>query len=150
MTLRPADLGVTTQNRIGRSQYNDPYLNARMDDFRLYAGALSSTDIAALASLTQPAGLVLPSDSTTVSGLESATPTFVITLAAGENPASAKLTTATSVAGHSYQLQSSTSLASGSWQNVGDPLPGNGSPLVFETPFNPDEPRRFYRILIAP
>ena len=150
MTLRPADLGVTTQNRIGRSQYNDPYLNARVDDFRLYAGALGSTHIAALASLTQPPGLVLSSDSSTASGIDSATPVFVITLAARDNPASAKLTTATSVAGHSYQLQTSTSLGSGSWQDVGDPVPGNGSPLVFETSFNPDEPRRFYRILIAP
>jgi fibronectin type 3 domain-containing protein len=57
MTLRPSDLGATTQNWIGRSQYNDPYLNARVDDFRLYAGALSSADIAALAAPIQTTGL---------------------------------------------------------------------------------------------
>jgi fibronectin type 3 domain-containing protein len=57
MTLRPSDLGATTQNWIGRSQYNDPYLNGRIDDFRLYAGALSASDIAALAAPIQTTGL---------------------------------------------------------------------------------------------
>jgi len=57
ITLRPSDLGATTQNWIGRSQYNDPYLNGRVDDFRLYAGALSVTDIAALAAPIQTTGL---------------------------------------------------------------------------------------------
>jgi fibronectin type 3 domain-containing protein len=57
MTLHPANLGVTTQNRIGRSQYNDPYFNGRIDDFRLYAGALSASDIAALAGPIQTTGL---------------------------------------------------------------------------------------------
>ena len=61
----------------------------------------------------------------------------------------ARLTTATSVAGHGYQLQTSTDLAAGSWQNVGDPVFGDGSPIVFETPYDPAEPRRFYRILIS-
>ena len=135
MTLRPADLGATTQNRIGRSQYNDPYLNGRVDDFCLYAGALSSNEIAALAS--------------PISEAEVATPTFVITRSAAQAPLNAKLTTIISVVGHSYQLQSTTSLASGSWQNVGNPVPGNGSPLVFELPFNLAEPRRFYRIFIG-
>ncbi len=57
MTLRPSDLGATTQNRIGRSQYNDPYLNGRVDDFRLYAGALSASQITALAAPIQTTGL---------------------------------------------------------------------------------------------
>ncbi len=57
MTLRPSDLGATTQNWIGRSQYSDPYLNGRVDDFRLYAGALSATEIAALAAPIQTTGL---------------------------------------------------------------------------------------------
>jgi fibronectin type 3 domain-containing protein/regulation of enolase protein 1 (concanavalin A-like superfamily) len=57
MTLRPSDLGATTQNWIGRSQYNDPYLNGRVDDFRIYAGALNASDIAALATPIQTTGL---------------------------------------------------------------------------------------------
>jgi hypothetical protein len=49
MTLAPFDLGETTQNWLGRSQYTaDPVLAGRLDDFRLYHGALSAAEIAAL------------------------------------------------------------------------------------------------------
>ncbi|MET3496158.1 LamG-like jellyroll fold domain-containing protein [Variovorax boronicumulans] len=49
MTLAPFDLGETTQNWLGRSQFAiDPDLKGRVDDFRLYSGALGATEIAAL------------------------------------------------------------------------------------------------------
>jgi hypothetical protein len=49
MTLAPFDLGETTQNWLGRSQFTaDPALPGRVDDFRLYHGALSAAEIAAL------------------------------------------------------------------------------------------------------
>jgi hypothetical protein len=49
MTLRPSSLGNTNQNRIGRSQWsNDPYLNGRVDEFRIYDRALSSSEVTAL------------------------------------------------------------------------------------------------------
>ncbi|WP_405048613.1 LamG-like jellyroll fold domain-containing protein [Rhodoferax ferrireducens] len=48
MTLAPFRLGGTTQNWIGRSQYPDPYLKGRVQDFRIYRGALSAAEIAAL------------------------------------------------------------------------------------------------------
>jgi len=50
MTLKPSDLHLTTQNYIGRSQWPDPYLNGRVDDFRVYSGALAAAQIAALVS----------------------------------------------------------------------------------------------------
>ncbi len=53
MALTPAALGATTQNYIGRSQYADPALDGRVDDFRIYAIALSSGEIAELASMPQ-------------------------------------------------------------------------------------------------
>jgi hypothetical protein len=50
MTLKPSDLGSTSQNWIGRSQYSaDPYLNGMIDDFRIYSRALSASEIATLA-----------------------------------------------------------------------------------------------------
>ncbi|BCU76113.1 LamG-like jellyroll fold domain-containing protein [Luteolibacter sp. LG18] len=49
MTLTPSSLGATTQNRIGRSQYNDPYLDGRVDDFRIFGRALTATEVSALA-----------------------------------------------------------------------------------------------------
>jgi aryl-phospho-beta-D-glucosidase BglC (GH1 family) len=48
LTLFPMALGVTTQNWIGRSQYSDPYLNGRVDDFRIYINALAASDVLAL------------------------------------------------------------------------------------------------------
>uniref|UniRef100_A0A914DF02 Lectin n=1 Tax=Acrobeloides nanus TaxID=290746 RepID=A0A914DF02_9BILA len=40
---------IPATNYIGRSQYsNDPYLNATVDDFRLYNGAFSAAQVAAL------------------------------------------------------------------------------------------------------
>ncbi len=44
--FKPSDLGVTTQNYIGRSQFStDPYLNGLVDDFRIYNNALSASQI---------------------------------------------------------------------------------------------------------
>jgi fibronectin type 3 domain-containing protein/regulation of enolase protein 1 (concanavalin A-like superfamily) len=57
LTLKPSSLGTTTQNWIGRSQYNDPYFNGRVDDFRIYARALSFPAIAALAAPMEGTGL---------------------------------------------------------------------------------------------
>ncbi len=49
MTLSPADLGATTSNWIGKSQYaSDPLLNAMVDDFQIYDHALSDSDVQAL------------------------------------------------------------------------------------------------------
>ncbi len=36
VTLKPSDLGNTTQNYIGRSQYADPLFNGRIDEFRIW------------------------------------------------------------------------------------------------------------------
>jgi|GEM_PF-205249 len=56
LTLNPQSLGSTTQNWIGRSQFSgDPYLNGVVDDFRIYSGALSATDVQALANGTASA-----------------------------------------------------------------------------------------------
>ena len=49
--LAPFQLGSTTQNWLGRSQYAaDPYFNGRMQDLRLHAGALTAAQVAALAA----------------------------------------------------------------------------------------------------
>jgi hypothetical protein len=48
LTITPMSLGGTWQNWIGRSQYSDPYLNGRVDDFRIYSNALAASDVLAL------------------------------------------------------------------------------------------------------
>ena len=80
---------------------------------------------------------------------EATPPSLVLMPAVGDLPAMAKLTTATSVAGHVYQLQTTTDLATGGWLDVGEPVVGDGEPIVFETPYDPAEPRRFYRVLVG-
>ena len=59
MTLTPADLGNTTQDWIGRSQYPaDPYLDGSVNDFQIYSSALTAAQVAALASGQPGAGNV--------------------------------------------------------------------------------------------
>lgn len=50
MTLHPSDLGASTNNWLGRSQFvsADPLLNAYLDDFRVYKRALTAGEIAAV------------------------------------------------------------------------------------------------------
>jgi DUF1680 family protein len=50
MTLSPANLGATTQNWVGRSQYADPYLDGAVDSLRLYSRALSAAEVADLSA----------------------------------------------------------------------------------------------------
>ena len=44
-----SDLGETTQNYLGKSQYEDPALNGILDDFRIYDNVLSEFDLHAIA-----------------------------------------------------------------------------------------------------
>jgi fibronectin type 3 domain-containing protein len=70
MSLTPAALGATTQNYIGRSQYAaDPYLNGYIDEFRIYADALSADQIASLYAEQIPA--FVPTVPTDLNAVES-------------------------------------------------------------------------------
>ena len=57
ITLNPSDMGNTTNNWIGRSQYPDPFLNAIVDEFHIYDRALDA-EIQRLAGGEQGAGTV--------------------------------------------------------------------------------------------
>jgi fibronectin type 3 domain-containing protein len=62
IALNPADLGTTTLNYLGKSQFNDPYLNGSLDDFRIYSQAFSIGQIGSLATvLPPPTGLAATS-----------------------------------------------------------------------------------------
>lgn len=44
--FRPSELGVTTQNWIGHSQFSqDPYMGGLVQDFRIYTDALTASQI---------------------------------------------------------------------------------------------------------
>ncbi len=51
IALAPFRLGATDQNWIGRSQYGGRLLKGKVDDIRLYSGALSAEAIAELAAM---------------------------------------------------------------------------------------------------
>ncbi|HEY8903997.1 MAG TPA: LamG-like jellyroll fold domain-containing protein, partial [Chthoniobacterales bacterium] len=55
MSFEPSGMGSTTQNYLGKSQYNDPYLNGSIDDFRIYTRALTAGEISLLAAGPLPA-----------------------------------------------------------------------------------------------
>jgi glucuronoarabinoxylan endo-1,4-beta-xylanase len=68
MTLNPTDLGNTTNNYIGRSQWtNDPYLNGEVDDFVVYNRAISDSEVADLAG-TSPEETPTPTPESTPVG----------------------------------------------------------------------------------
>ncbi len=48
-TLLPKDMGVTTQNWLGKSQWPDPFYNGQTDDFRIYNRVLSDGEVRYLA-----------------------------------------------------------------------------------------------------
>jgi hypothetical protein len=49
-TLLPKDMGVTTQNWLGRSQWSgDAYFTGSIDDFRIYSRPLSGGEVLYLA-----------------------------------------------------------------------------------------------------
>ena len=45
LTTLPRDLGVTTQNYLGKSQWSDPYFNGMIDDFRIYDRAFTAGEV---------------------------------------------------------------------------------------------------------
>ena len=67
ITFKPSDMGPTTLNYLGKSQFSgDPYYNGALDDFRIYSRALSAAEIETLAAgqLAAPQNLVAtPGDS---------------------------------------------------------------------------------------
>ncbi len=54
LTLKTANLGTTTLNYIGKSQWNDPYLNGSVDEFQIYGRALSASRLVPWQALWPP------------------------------------------------------------------------------------------------
>ena len=68
MTLNPSSLGATGNNYIGKSQFGDPYLVGRVDDFRIYSRALSATEVASLMATSPASLLAAPATVTATAG----------------------------------------------------------------------------------
>ncbi len=130
LTLRPATLGNTANNYLGRSQWADPYLNGQLDEFRIHSVALSASEIAASYALG-PNQLL--SNSSPAIGL-TATPTNL------------SLTWPLATAG--FVVQSRTNLALGNWVNVTSPVPQIiSSQWQIALPISTNTPERYYRLI---
>jgi len=66
VTTTPASMGTTLQNYIGKSQYADPTINGKIDDFRVYSRALTADDIMTLNGI--PAVLITGYKALTIAG----------------------------------------------------------------------------------
>lgn len=130
MTLKPATLGNTANNYLGKSQYNDPYMNGVLDEFRIYNVALSRAEISATYSMG-PNQLL----STNSPILSLATEPTTLTLA-------------WPLASAGFTVQSRTNLAIGNWVNVPSPPPqiiaGQWQVTLSVTP---GSPATFYRLV---
>jgi len=106
ITLRPASMGVTTNNYIGRSQYTwDPYLDAELDEFQVYRVGLSATEVAALYAMG-------------AEGLLSWEAPVVVAEATSEG-----LKLSWPVANAGFMVQARTNLSQGQWFAVTSPVP---------------------------
>ena len=129
MNLTPLSLGGTSNNYLGKSQWNDPYLNGAMDEFRIYSAALSSSEIAATYALGP--GQLLSSNS----------PQMGVALV-GTN-----LAVSWPLANAGFTVQSRTDLALGEWVNVTSPAPQIvGSNWQATVPLSGNAGSVFYRL----
>jgi autotransporter-associated beta strand protein len=67
----------------------------------------------------------------------------------GQGNTVASLTVPASILGHTYQLQYSATLASGSWTNIGSPVTGTGGQIVISAITDPSARKGFFRLLIT-
>ena len=74
VTNNPSDLGSTTYNYIGKSQYADPYLDGVVEDFRIYSYALTPQNIASIYNSTRP--VYFTWDSSSSAGYQAANGTW--------------------------------------------------------------------------
>jgi hypothetical protein len=93
-------------------------------------------------------GEVSAKPSAPFSSLEQAAPPVTFSKD-GQGNSIVSLTLPASVLGHSYRLQYTPDLVSGSWTPVGDPVAGNGSQIVISALIDPALGKGFFRLLIT-
>lgn len=129
ITLRPASLGSTVNNYLGRSQWADPYLNGQLDEFRIYSVPLTAAEIAATDALG-PTQLL----STNRPALSLATAPTTLTL-----------TWPLAAAGYTVQVR--TNLGLGNWLTLSSPAPQiSGDRWRVTLPVSSGTPVIFYRL----
>ena len=128
MTLKPASLGNSPNNYLGKSQWADPYLNGSMDEFRIYSVALSPAEVAATYALG-PNQLLSTNSPTLGFSAEASGLTFTWPLSSA-----------------GFVVQSRTNLVEGTWMNVPSAPQIIGGQWQLTLPFSSEEGTTFYRL----
>ncbi|WP_160675467.1 family 43 glycosylhydrolase [Clostridium sp. C8-1-8] len=63
VTNKPSDLKNAVESYIGKSKFTDPYLHAKLDEFRIYNRALSKEEVASLSNVVVGKTIELSSNS---------------------------------------------------------------------------------------
>src|SRR5690606_23976267 len=66
VSIKPSDLGNTRNNFIGKSQYPDPYLDGKIDDFYIFNRALSPAEVALFTAPENEANVQADADAITL------------------------------------------------------------------------------------
>ena len=105
----------------------------------------SATIQAAATSVSATTGVTIVSPQFTAA---EENPPVLGTVTSGSNSGDWSITTSPSLIGHTYQLQYTNNLVSGSWESIGAAQPGTGINLQLVVLPNPSAPCEFFRILI--
>ncbi|HYO09525.1 MAG TPA: LamG-like jellyroll fold domain-containing protein [Tepidisphaeraceae bacterium] len=86
MSLRPANLGTTINNYLGKSQYPDPAFQGKIDDFRILAAGVNAAGVAGLRDAWRAPAIATPAaaSSSTVQGATTTNLSVLGASAAGE------------------------------------------------------------------
>ncbi len=129
LTLSPANLGTTTLNYIGKSQYAVPSLNGALDEFRIYNTALSAAEIAATHALGADQ---LLSTNPPLLSVTATVHTLILSWPLGNAD---------------FAVQSRTNLVVGDWQDVTSPAPQIvGDQWQVTLPVAADSAPQFFRL----
>ncbi len=131
MSITPQDLGATTQNYIGKSQWPDPYLDGQVSDLRIYSNALDAAGVLALfEEVPRPA----------IGEAELGAPRIVV------GDSSVQVVVDETVEGRGYLLEVCDDLRSPEWTPVGTYVTGTGGQLALEMPWEAGRTRAFFRL----
>ncbi|MDQ8203518.1 family 43 glycosylhydrolase [Pelagicoccus sp. SDUM812003] len=131
MSITPQDLGVTTQNYIGKSQWPDPHLDGKVDDLRIYSNAFDADGVLALFE-EEPRP--------PISEQELASPGIVV------YDSVAYVIIEETVPGRGYQLEVCQDISDPIWEAVGGFKIGDGEELTLEMPWTEERVAGFFRV----
>ncbi|EDY84333.1 Cellulase (glycosyl hydrolase family 5), putative [Verrucomicrobiia bacterium DG1235] len=133
MSISPQDMGATTQNYIGKSQWPDPYLDGKVSDLRIYSNAFGAEGVLALSD-EEPRPAVSSDE------LQSVSYEFTRT--------QLRFFIGSTIAGRRYQIEASEWPLGGDWIPVGEMALATGEATEVRCDLDSNSGVTFYRLRI--